>query len=327
MADDKGNGAAVAVADPDEVILANAPDLNPVIPGDMSQTTRIESARAIAEVQAQVVVARRFPRRMSECVRQMRQACSQPLMAEQAFWSYPRGGEQLTGPTVGLLREIARCFGNVQSGIGELERQPGRSEMIAWAWDLEQNVRMSTTFWVEHRIDRAANKGGPIDLTSGRDIYENNANMGARRERAMLERILPAWYVEEAKRLAHATLQGTPEEFPERLAKAVESYAGIGVRQTDLEDRLGTPRPMWTAVDLGTLLVLWQTIKRGETTLAAEFPRIAAGSEGGAAETLAHAAEQAMAATEPGKGQQRAKRRRAAPAAGEGTEPGSGDDA
>jgi hypothetical protein len=90
----------------------------------------------------------------------MRESCSQKGLAERAFFRYSRGGSQITGPSVHLARELARCFGNVQYGIAELRRddEHGESEMQAFAWDVQTNTRATDDV---HRQARPRHQEGP----------------------------------------------------------------------------------------------------------------------------------------------------------------------
>ena len=89
------------------------------------QGTVVEQSRAIAEVQAAVVVAQQMPRDIDRAVREMRRSCGQRSLAEKAFYRFPRAGETISGETVQLAQELARCFGNMQYGIVELRRDDG----------------------------------------------------------------------------------------------------------------------------------------------------------------------------------------------------------
>src|SRR5690606_30100368 len=149
-------------------------------PERIGQGTAVEQSRAAAEVQAAVVVAQQCPRNVPAAIAEMEQVCTQRTMAERAFYSFPRSGSTVSGPTVHLARELARCWGNVQYGLIEMRRDDayGESEMQAYAWDVQKNNRVSNTFIVPHRRDT---RNGTQKLTDMRDIYENNANQGARR--------------------------------------------------------------------------------------------------------------------------------------------------
>ena len=53
----------------------------------VTQTTAVEQARAIAEVQAAVVVAQNCPRDISRAVAEMRDACGRMALASRAKWT------------------------------------------------------------------------------------------------------------------------------------------------------------------------------------------------------------------------------------------------
>lgn len=252
-------------------------------PSRTGQATAVEQARAVAEVEAAIVVALRHPRNIERAVADMHRSCATRALAERAFWRYKRGEHQLTGPSIKLARELARCWGNFQHGLVELRRddQHGQSEMLAFAWDVQTNSRSQTTFIVPHLRDRT--EGGPVRLTATRDIYENNANMGGRRLREMILDELPVWYVEDAISACYATLEGneaTDGTLEERRAKVIDFFRQVQVTVAQLEQKLGAPRDHWSPADLAQLHVIYTSLKRGEVTKAEEFgaatPRVAA---------------------------------------------------
>jgi hypothetical protein len=242
-------------------------------PSRVGQGTAVEQSRAIAEVQAAVIVAQQCPRSIDRAVRDMQRSCAQKSLAEKAFFRYSRGGNQISGPSVQLARELARCFGNTQYGIVELRRDDGfgQSEMLAFSWDLETNTRSSTTFIVPHIRDT---RDGAKPLTDMRDIYENNANNGARRLREMIFAILPGWYTEDAVAACYATLAADDNDgtITERISQAVEGFGRIGVTAGQLEQKLGAPQTRWTPYDLAQLRVIYRSLERGEVRKEEEFP-------------------------------------------------------
>lgn len=244
-----------------------------------SQATAIEQSRAVAEVQAAVLVAQQRPRNKALAVEEMRDATAQTTVAEKAYFRYPRGGENVTGVSIHLARELARCWGNIDHGIKELRRDDvkGESEMLAHAWDMQTNARSSTTFIVPHVRDTAA---GSRRLTESRDIYENNANSGARRLREQILAVLPNWFVEEAKANVDATLKrGNGDPLEERRANAVHGFAGIGITVQQLEKKIGVPSAEWGGEHLGQLAVIFRSIQRGEINKADEFPAVESPAE------------------------------------------------
>jgi hypothetical protein len=239
-------------------------------PGRIGQATAVEQSRAVAEVAAAVQVAQACPRDLNRARAEMRRSCSELRMAESASYAYKRAGSTITGPTVALARELKRCFGNFQSGINEMRRddEHGQSELQAWAWDVETNARSSTTVVIPHRSYMT---GKPLDAL--RDIYENNANQGARREREMILGLLPTWFVEEAIQVCKETVErgdGTP--LTDRQERAQKAMASVGVSRERVERRLGRQMAQWTPRDLADLTVLYNSIRIGELRAEDEFP-------------------------------------------------------
>ncbi|MGW4525134.1 hypothetical protein [Amycolatopsis sp. NPDC004378] len=243
-------------------------------PSRVGQGTVVEQSRAIAEVQGAIIVAQRVPRNVAAATTAMVDSCKQTYMAERSKFRYSRGGTMVTGISVYLARELARCWGNVQYGVDELRRddEHGQSEMLAWAWDVQTNTRVSTKFIVPHMRDRSAEKGGPIRLTDMRDIYESNANAGARRVRECILNILPPWYVDQAKQLCEQTLRdGGGAPLPLRIATTIATFAEMGVTQQQLERKQGRGSNAWTVDDVAVLTVLGRSLRSGETTKEEEF--------------------------------------------------------
>lgn len=248
-------------------------------PGRVGQGTAIEQSRAIAQVQAAVLVARNYPRIQQAAVRAMQEACTQPGLAERAFFGYRRAGTDITGSTVYLLRELARIFGNIDFGVAELRRddEHGQSEAQSWAWDLETNTRVSTIFIVPHTRDV---DGKTKKLTQSRDIYEAIANAGARRLRECIRAVLPAWFVEDAETRCRDTIENPKDKnnrvipLPQRIASIVATYEELGVDLVRLESRAGKPSNAWTAFDVAQLTVTGGSIRRGDVSVDEAFPQV-----------------------------------------------------
>lgn len=255
--------------------MSNAIDriANPNLPapGRVGQATAIEQSRAVAEVHAAIVVAQQCPRSTQSALAAMRESCAQKALADRAFYRFPRAGQTVSGPSVHLARELARCWGNIQFGVAELRRddEAGQSEMQAYAWDVQTNARAATIFIVPHIRDT---KGGGTRLTDMRDIYENNANNGARRLREAIFSVLPPWYVEEAKELCNQTLKhGGGVPLAKRIADAIKAFGALGVTVDQLEQKLERARDSWTDHDVAQLQVIYTSIQRGEVTKDEEF--------------------------------------------------------
>jgi hypothetical protein len=255
------------------------------------QATMVEQQRAIAEVQGAIVVAQQCPRDTDAAIEAMKESCGEPMLAERAFFRFPKGRVKneetgkweenfLIGPSVHLARELARLWGNLQYGIKELSRDDyaGESQMLAYAWDVQTNTRVETVFIVKHLRDKTVwvdKKKEKVQekLTDLRDIYENNANAGARRVRECVFAILPPWFVEQAKeKCAETNTNGGGKPLPLRVSEAVERFAALGVRKEQLERKLGRKMGKWVGQDLAVLIVVYRSLVQSETTVEAEFP-------------------------------------------------------
>lgn len=249
------------------------------LPETVGQATAIEQSRAVAEVAAAVQVAQAYPRDTQAALREMREVCRLKSMADRAFFAYPKAGSTVTGPTVHLARELARIWGNIQYSSAEMARSDVRaeSEMQAVAWDLQTNARAAQIHIVPHKMDT---KRGVKVLTDMRDIYENNANMGARRLRAVIFAVLPSWFVDEAVDLCNATLEdGGGVPLAHRIASIVDAFAGLDITTEQLEANRGKPSARWTAHDVAALVVLGKSLRSGEITRDEAFPATPVTSE------------------------------------------------
>jgi hypothetical protein len=259
----------------------------------------VEQSRAIAETQARMAIAKKFPRDPLAATDKILNACTRPTLAEQALYTYSRGGTEITGPSIRLAEAMAQCWGNIDFGIRELEQRPGESTVEAFAWDMESNTRQVKTFQVRHVRDT---QGGGKALTSGRDIYELVANQGARRLRACILGVIPGDVVEAATRQVETTLKTKAEVTPERLKNLLEKFAEFGVTKEQIEARIQRHLEAMTPAQLVDLGKKYNSLKDGMSTPADWFD-VAPPAEGqqtttGAAK-LKEAAARAKNGTKP----------------------------
>jgi hypothetical protein len=249
---------------------------------DATQATQVEQARAVAEVAAAVHAAAARPRDEDLAIARFKRSCARIEFAQRAFYKYPRGGKNVTDVTIRFAIEAARCWGNMTSGSAEIERQPGQSTVVAFAWDLETNFTRRTTFVSPHsgytdtpEVDANGQARPARALIAVRDVRENNQSAGSRVERQQIIAALPSWFVEMGKAWCAETVanQGKGKPIEDRRRQMVEAFEGIGVRREELIRKIGAPVDSWVELDLATLTVLGQSIRNGETDIEAEFGR------------------------------------------------------
>lgn len=245
-------------------------------PGRVGQGTEIEKARAATQVQAQVLIARQFPRDPMAARRAMLVACGSEQLADDAFYTFPRGDSTVQGLSIVAACEIAQIWGNLEYGLNELRRDDvfGQSEMLAFAWDLETNVRPTNLFITPHVRDT---KKGGYRVKDARDIYEVITNAGNRRMRACILKILPRWYVLEAEAALQATLMKSvtigDEPLNDQVKKQSQAFMDAwGVTRAQLEQKAERTLDRWGPRDLVNLKVLSKSLARRELTVEEAFP-------------------------------------------------------
>lgn len=191
--------------------------------------------REVAEVQGAMVIAQRFPRDERRSMDRILRNCTRLSLAEQAIYQYARGGTQISGPSIRLAEELARSWGNMASGVIELERREGYSECLAYAWDYETNYRDERRFRVRHWRDT---KGGGYQVKDERDIYEIIANQGARRKRACILAVIPGDVTEAAVDQCDETMRTKVDVTPERIKKMLDAFKIYGVTREAIEERI-----------------------------------------------------------------------------------------
>lgn len=193
------------------------------------------SAREVAEVQAAMAIAKRFPRDQRDAMDRILNMCTRPSLAESALYSYSRSGSDITGPSIRLAEAMAQAWGNMQFGIRELSQDGGSSTVEAFAWDIETNTRQTKVFQVTHvRHTRTGTKA----LTDPRDIYENVANNGARRLRACILGVIPGDVTEAAVRQSEETLKASADTSPAGIKKIEDAFATMNVTREQLEKKI-----------------------------------------------------------------------------------------
>lgn len=229
-------------------------------------------SRQAQEVQAAIVLAKRFPRDEFEATERIKRACQRKSLADQAVYSYPRGKECVSGPSIRLAETLAKTWGNIDYGIIELEQKDGSSEMMAYAWDLETNTRVTKIFSVEHKRDT---KKGSYKLTDSRDIYEATANFGARRMRACILGVIPGDVVDMAVEECKKTMSnGDTRPMQERISQMLSVFKSeFGVTKEQVEEYVGRPAGSYGNEEIILLQGVYKAIRDGQATVESYFPK------------------------------------------------------
>lgn len=229
---------------------------------NQSATTAMVVSRQAQEVQAAMVIAKRFPRNEVESYNRILRACQRKSLAEQSMYEYPRGGTKVTGPSIRLAEAMAQNWGNIDFGIIELEQKAGESQVMAYAWDLETNTRQTKVFSVPHI--RGTKKGNMV-LTDPRDIYEMVANQGARRLRACILGVIPGDVIDSALDQCMLTLtSGNKEPLIDRVRKMAKAFEDdFSVTLPAIEKYLGCKHESFSENDFVRLKNVYKSLRDG----------------------------------------------------------------
>jgi len=248
--------------------LYNAAPVATVPRGQNQALVEVEQQRAMAEVQSAMVIAKRFPRNQIEALDRVITACQRPALAEQALYSYSRGGSDITGPSIRMAEAIAQAWGNLQFGIKELEQRGKESTVMAYAWDVENNVKQEKTFQVKHERHT---KKGKYALEDPRDIYEMVANNGARRLRACILGVIPGDVIDAAVNQCEETLKAKADTSPEAMKKLVDAFEKFKVTKTQIEKRIQRRLDTITPAQVVNLRKIYNSLKDGMSSPADWF--------------------------------------------------------
>ena len=225
-------------------------------------TALTEQSRAVAEALGKLQVAKQFPRDENLAYSKIMSACSSKSFAATALYSYPKGGQQVSGPSIRLAETLIRCWGNIESGLKELSQRDGESEMMAYTWDYETNTQFVKNFAVKHE---RKTKQKTTKLTDPRDIYELTANNGSRRQRATMLAAIPEYIIEDAVNAVKLTLAGNNNEpIAVRVRKMTAAFSKYGVTQDMLEKYLGYELDLVDSDAFVELMGVFNSIKSGD---------------------------------------------------------------
>lgn len=197
----------------------------------------IEQERAIAEAQGQLVLAKKFPRDLNSAHAELMTACKSKAFAATAFYSKPQGGGVVSGPSIRMLEEVARVYGNLQYGARELSRDDKKSEVEIFVWDMEKNTYLKRQKTVMHTRDT---KDGPKKLRDQTDVDQKINNVASKEVRGLLQAVVAKWLLADAIEECKKTIAGNNDEPLEaRVRRMAQAFAKYGVTAQHLEKYLG----------------------------------------------------------------------------------------
>ena len=247
-----------------------------------SKAVQTDENKELAAIKGKMFLARQFPRDTNAAVQKILSACGNQKLAEVATYSFPKGGQEVKGPSIRLAEAVAQNWGNFMCGVKELERTDKKAHVSAYAWDLETNFQDEKIFEVPFIRNT---KNGSYPLTDERDKYELIANQAARRKRACILAVIPQWIFDMAMEACEDTLlhsleqdKTNLEETKKNLLVAFQKF-GDWITEETIAGLFGKNFDAINAKDIVKLRSLYSSIKDGFVKVEVAFGKTSENAE------------------------------------------------
>src|SRR5690606_16214410 len=189
------------------------------------------------------------------------------------MYSFPRGNQIVTGPSVQLAREIARCWGNIRFGLRVVSMDDQMVHIRGYAYDAETNAYVEAEDKFSKLIFR---RGRGWVQPDERELRELVNRRGAILVRNCILQVVPSDIVEDAQRVVQETLRKAAQgEIDQNRDDAIRRLAlafdGLGVSTEVLERYLGHPLSAITAEEIAHLRGVYKSIVDGHTRTVDHF--------------------------------------------------------
>jgi hypothetical protein len=241
-----------------------------MVRGDGNATAMALTAMATVELQMKMAMS--FPRSRDRITVDLAMACQNPEFAEVALYTYPQGKTTISGPSIKLAEEMARHWGNLNSGYYIVMDAEDQRTVRAWAWDMEKNVRRESDVTFAKLIQR--NFGGRTDwiVPDERGLQQLTAAKAATGVRNMILSLMPDQLKRDAVSWCRQTMKTKDAKDPDAFRKRMMlKFANLGINLQTLTDLIGkdvgTLRSPADEATIEYLRGVFNRIDRGEASM------------------------------------------------------------
>lgn len=226
-----------------------------------------------AQIDTQIATAKRYPRVLSKVKADMLSfATLDEETALSTFYTLPRGGKTIQGPSVRMAEIAISCYGNLRAGARPIQTvTTGEFPHVivqAVCHDLEKNVAISIE--KRRRIVGKKSKGGAIDED---DVNLATNACAAIAFRDAVFKVVPGALIKPVYEQAKAVAVGDIKSLGAKRTKVIERLTQMGAKLENILGRVEAKKV--EDIDLTKLEVLiglGTSLKDGETTLEEAFP-------------------------------------------------------
>ena len=185
--------------------------------------------------------------------------------AKECFYSLPRGGKKISGPSIGLAETLASTWGNLVLSCDGVEEHD--DNVVIRGWIIDTQSGLGTQDMVRRRIlDRNGNRYNSDML---------NTTIAAARSilyRNLVLRVIPRPHVRHVYRAACNVAMGEGDTWTERVVKLIEFWEKKGITKERLLIHLQKSRKEDIDYeDVEYLLGIEQSIRAGDTDIEKIF--------------------------------------------------------
>lgn len=257
------------------------------------------AAAAQTKIQAAMLMAMNRPRDEQRVKDKLVAACGDEDFAEEALYSFPRGGSQVEGLSVNVAREMARLWGNLHYGVDVIGEDETTRQIRGWAWDLETGAQATLDDAFAKMVYRRKTGWEKADE---RELRELNNRRGAILERNCILKLIPPGLKKSAERAIRETLKRAAQKAPEAaIQKTAAAFAELNIPATEIEKYLGHPLKATTPEEIVKLRGVYRSIVDGNSRWD-EYVAVSATGQAAATSTGVIDIEAIKAGAEPNRG-------------------------
>lgn len=221
------------------------------------------------QIDVQITTAKRYPRTLSMVKKAMLEfATLDEETAASCFYTLPRQGKSIQGPSARMAEIALSCFQNIKAGARIIANDGKTITAQGVCHDLQNNVCVSVE--VKRRITDKNGKTYNDDM----QVVTGNAACSIALRNATFK-VVPAALVKPIYEAAKRVAVGDAKTLSDRRAKCVEAFAKMGVTKEKLLAKLEKKAVEDISLDdLETLIGLHTAIKEGDATIDESFPEV-----------------------------------------------------
>jgi len=226
-------------------------------------------AQTRGEVDTQITTARRYPRSIKRFQsKSFELATLDEVTAQSCFYTLPRDGKNIEGPSARLAEIVAGAWGNIRVQASVVSTDGNFVTVQGMCWDLETNYAASTE--VKRRITNKQGRRFSDDMI----VTTANAACSIALRNAIFK-VVPMALVRPIYLAARKVAIGDATTLAARRAAMLDYFAKMGVSKEQICQKIDKPGVEDINLDdLATLIGISTAIKEGDTAVDEEFPPI-----------------------------------------------------